>query len=281
MEHIRGSIYVEHITPGCNVGIVATSRGTLISDTPLLRRRADRIRQDLAAQGEEPVRLIHYTDHHHDHILGGGLFGEDVIVLARKGARERQRDADPKIVADWVKTWPWDDSADPEEILSARPPLPDVCYEGEAELHLGGVYMVMIPLPGHVPETCGVLFPAERILFSGDAVFHENHPYMGDANLGVWAETLEKILALDVDTILPGHGPLCTKDAVGKLKRYMQRVRNVRAEWDPAHGWDSAPRGVRDEIESIIEEYPLYSRSRDYMRERVIQSVAVSASPRF
>lgn len=281
MQQIRGSVYAEYISPGCNVGIAATSKGTVISDTPLLRRHADKIRQGLAGAGKAPVKFAHYTDHHHDHILGGGLFGGEVVILAHKGARAGQRDADPQIAADWVKTWPWDDPADPEEIVRARPPLPDLTYEGEVELHLGGVQMIIMPLPGHLPETSGVLFPEEKILFSGDSVFHENHPFMGDANLDVWAETLERILTLDVDTILPGHGPPCTKEAVRNLQRYMQRVREARAGWDPASGWESAPQSVRDQIESIIGEYPLHSRSREYMRERVIQSVAVSAAPRF
>lgn len=281
MEHISGSVYAELISPGCNVGIVATSKGTLISDTPLLRRHADKIRQELAAAGRAPVRFIHYTDHHHDHILGGGLFGEEVVILAHKGARTGQLEADPQLVPDWVKTWSWDNPADPEEIVGARPPLPNLTHQGEVELYLGEVHMVIIPLPGHLPETCGILFPKEKILFSGDAVFHENHPYMGDANLDVWAETLQKILALDFETILPGHGPFCTKEAVYKLRRYTQRVRDVGADWDPAEGWESAPKGVREEIEGILAEYPLYNRSVEYMRNRVIQSIAVSADPRF
>lgn len=92
---------------------------------------------------------------------------------------------------------------------------------------------------------------------------------------------MEKILSLDVEAILPGHGPLGTKEAVSKQMRYMERVHEVRSKWDPADGWESAPKGIREEIEGILSEYPLHGRSREYMRDRVIQSIAVSGAPQF
>jgi len=153
MQQIRADVWSELISPGCNVGIVTTSKGTLICDTPLLQRHAQRIRANLEASGKRPVRFIHYTDHHHDHIMGGGLFGDDVVILAHKCARASQVKADPQIVANWVRSWRWENPSDPGEILGERAPLPNLTFEGELELFLGEVNLVIMPLPGHLPET--------------------------------------------------------------------------------------------------------------------------------
>jgi len=40
MEHIGDKVYVELISPGCNMGIIDTGKGTLIVDTPLVSRQA-------------------------------------------------------------------------------------------------------------------------------------------------------------------------------------------------------------------------------------------------
>ena len=66
---------------------------------------------------------------------------------------------------------------------------------------------------GHTAGHSLVYFVPERILFAGDLVFCQEYPYAGDPtnNPQIWIYSLEKILEMDIDTIIPGHGPLCDK----------------------------------------------------------------------
>jgi glyoxylase-like metal-dependent hydrolase (beta-lactamase superfamily II) len=45
---------------------------------------------------------------------------------------------------------------------------------------------------------------------------------MIDGNIEGWVKTLDYILALDVTTIIPGHGPLSGKKDISDMKAYIQ-----------------------------------------------------------
>ena len=88
MEHVKDNIYAECISPGCNVGVIATSKGTVIADTPLMSHQASAMAEELSAGNHQPVRYIVMTHGHGDHILGTDLFGEDVLIFGNRGIRE-------------------------------------------------------------------------------------------------------------------------------------------------------------------------------------------------
>ena len=60
MEHVVGNVYAELISPGCNIGIIATPKGTVIVDTPLLSKQAkvisDALSKEKQAPADRPVR---------------------------------------------------------------------------------------------------------------------------------------------------------------------------------------------------------------------------------
>ena len=62
------------------------------------------------------------------------------------------------------------------------------------------------------------LLPAERVLFSGDILFCGAHPIAWAGPVSNWIAACERILAMDVDVIVPGHGPVTGKQAVRELR---------------------------------------------------------------
>ena len=64
--------------------------------------------------------------------------------------------------------------------------------------------------------------PAQRVLFSGDILFSEAHPIAWAGPVSNWIAACDRILAMDVETIVPGHGPLAGPDAVRELKAYFE-----------------------------------------------------------
>jgi cyclase len=61
-------------------------------------------------------------------------------------------------------------------------------------------------------------------LFSGDILFHGGHPIVWAGPVSNWIAACDRILALDVDVIVPGHGPLADKQAVRELRSYFEYV---------------------------------------------------------
>ena len=278
MEHVRGNVYTELISPGCNVGIIATEKGTLIVDTPLVSRQARGINDALVAAGHRPVRFISVTHHHSDHVLGTYLFGKDALVMGNRAIYENMRKHDPAEVEAWTKTWTWENPDDVREIMAAQVSPPEVVFEEELTLYLGGVEIWFFPLPGHLAEQTGVFVPDTGVLITGDALFNEHHPYIGQGNFQVWLESFAKMRDLNAERIIPGHGPVCGNEAIEKQQRYMTRMMEIRAKWNPAEGEAAIAPGAIDELLAF---YPLHGRSPAMMRERIMESIRVAGDPQF
>jgi glyoxylase-like metal-dependent hydrolase (beta-lactamase superfamily II) len=86
--------------------------------------------------------------------------------------------------------------------------------------------------PAHTPEDLVVALPDAGLLFAGDLVFRGRIPFVGQADSGRWVQALDKLLAMKLQTIVPGHGPV-SNEAVADLqltRDYLQHLRSSMAE---------------------------------------------------
>lgn len=278
MERVKDNIYAELISPGCNIGIITTSKGTLIVDTPLMARQADAISSELSAENHGPVRFIVITHPHGDHILGTDLFGKDVLIIGNRTAREKMDKHDPLWVREWVKTWSWENQNEIEEMATAHVSLPEVIFEDELTLNLGGIEIRIFPLPGHLAETVGVFVPQEGVLITGDALFYDHHPYMGVANFHAWFESFKRMRELKANRIIPGHGPVCGEEAIDRQQKYMEKMMDIRNKWNPEEGEAAIS---EEALKGLITFYPLHGRPEAMMRTRIVESIRVAGEPQF
>lgn len=82
-----------------------------------------------------------------------------------------------------------------------------------------------IATPGHAPDH--LAFRAGRVLFSGDAVLGHGSVYVAPdpGALRGYLDALERLIALELDLICPGHGPL-----VGEPRAKLAEYRDHRLE---------------------------------------------------
>ena len=109
--------------------------------------------------------------------------------------------------------------------------LPDETFSGELELRVGSREVRLIEVgPAHTRGDTLALLPAERVLFTGDILFNGGHPIAWAGPISNWIDACERILAMDLEVIVPGHGPLADKAAVRELKAYFEYLyREARA----------------------------------------------------
>ncbi len=101
--------------------------------------------------------------------------------------------------------------------------LPDETFSGELRLRVGGLELQLLEVgPAHTRGDTLVHVPAQRVLFSGDILFSGAHPIAWAGPVSNWIAACDRILAMDVETIVPGHGPLAGPDAVRELKAYFE-----------------------------------------------------------
>jgi cyclase len=100
--------------------------------------------------------------------------------------------------------------------------LPMLTFENRMTIELGDRTVELIyPGPSHAIGSSMVLIPDAKVLFAGDMLFTNFHPNVRDADMDSWVKSLDKIAALDVQKIIPGHGPVSSKQDIVDMKQYL------------------------------------------------------------
>jgi cyclase len=92
-------------------------------------------------------------------------------------------------------------------------------------LHVGGRPVQLIEVgPAHTQGDLMVYVPDAKALFSADILFIDSTPVMWAGPVENWLAALDRILEMDVDVIVPGHGPITDKNGVRQVKAYWEFV---------------------------------------------------------
>lgn len=244
MDNITRNVFAETRWRGCNPGYVITDDGVVVVDTPQLPTRAVQMRSEAEEHG--PIRYLINTEHHVDHIFGNYYFKGAGKVVHHRGVYDRFMVVDPQLdpFAYAAEAIPTDDpdGADifPErEEYYADPNKGQIVFTGDLTLHVGGRTFELLHTPGHTPGQIAVHVPEERVVFTGDTVFSECQTWLMTSDVDQWIAALDRVRSLDVDHVIPGHGPVTTTE-------YLDTQRAVLLEWKAAvaaavaEGWSRA-----------------------------------------
>jgi len=232
MERLTDNVCTDTTLRGCNPSYVTTSEGVVVIDTPQLPTRAVAMRREAEARG--PIRYLINTEHHVDHIFGNYFFKGAGTVVNHQGLYDNfmvpTPDLDPYAYA--KEAIPTDDpdgaAIFPErDEYYADPNKGTIVFTGDLTLRVGDHTFRLLHTPGHTPGQLAVHCPEERVVFTGDTVFNSCQTWLMTSNVEQWLEALDRIKALDVDYLVPGHGPVTTLT-------YLDTQRAVLMEWKAA-----------------------------------------------
>lgn len=229
MEQLTPNVFTETGLRGCNPSFVTTSDGVVVIDTPQLPTRAVAMRK--LAESHGPIRYVINTEHHVDHIFGNYYFKGAGTVVHHQGVYDNfmlaSPDLDPFAYA--AEAIPTDDPQgqaifpDRDEYFQ-DPNKATVVFTGDLTLRVGGHTFELLHTPGHTPGQVAVHVPEERVVFTGDTVFSECQTWLMTSDVRQWLASLARVAGLDVDHLVPGHGPVTTT-------RYLATQRAVLIEW--------------------------------------------------
>jgi len=95
-------------------------------------------------------------------------------------------------------------------------------FDGELTITVGGRALHLIEVgPAHTAGDLIVHAPDVRVCFAADVLFVGVAPVMWAGPTATWIAALERILALDVDLVVPGHGPIGGRSEVELLRDYL------------------------------------------------------------
>jgi cyclase len=280
---IAQSVYAEMGYEGGNVGVVLTTKGPLLVDTPMLPPDARAWKWTLQQlRVPEPYYGIVNTDYHPEHVLGNAVFMPTRIwghELAIKQLAKYKSSLLEQLANAYREEHP--ELAD--ELVQVEVYLPEIGVGDRVTLHFDDRPVEILYLNGHTPASLGVYLPESRVLFAGDNIVQNQHPAMAQANSAAWLETLRRLDAMEIDTIVPGEGPLCDKGAIRPLIGYITEMRERVAELfrSGASRRECVERvGLLDYFEFTEDQAPRMKRRRRENVERVYAEVRSAQSKR-
>jgi cyclase len=224
-----------------NAGLIVGPESCIVIDALFAPSMTRAFRDEIRRVTEKPVRLLINTHHHVDHTLGNALFPEAAILSHANARREQERVG--TTVLDVLRPRIPQLIAEAEDIPQR---LPDLTFEGELTLRFGDRAIRLLHLgPAHTIGDALVVLPEERLLFAGDVLFNRVTPLGIEGHIGHWLDVCDAVDALEIDTIAPGHGPVCGKAELREMRGYLASIREqARRAFDAGTEAREAARGI-------------------------------------
>jgi glyoxylase-like metal-dependent hydrolase (beta-lactamase superfamily II) len=110
---------------------------------------------------------------------------------------------------------------------------PNRTFSGALMLNVGRKQVQLLEVgPAHTKGDAIAYLPGEKTVFTGDILFIGSHPVMWAGPVGNWIAACERIMALDVDIVVPGHGPITDKNGVRETRDYFRWIETeARQRW--------------------------------------------------
>ena len=223
-----------------NAGLVAGEGEALLVDTLWDTALTGRMLTAFRRASGAPIRTLVNTHSDGDHVWGNQLVPEASIVSTAAAARvigtetpaalERFRGTGRALRELGARTGAarlrsvgeyFEGMIAPYDFAGVRITPPTRTFSGELDLDVGGRAVKLIEVgPAHTAGDAIVLVPDARVIFAADVLFVGVTPVMWAGPLRNWLAALDLVLDADVDTVVPGHGPVCGKAEVEALRRY-------------------------------------------------------------
>lgn len=217
-----------------NAGLVAASGEALLVDTLFDLKLTGRMLEAMRAATPAAARIgtVVNTHANGDHCYGNQLLAGAEIIASRAGAAEMEEVPAPMLAALMRQAA----SAGPVgeyflrcfgafDFEGIAPAPPTRTFEGELSLDVGGKEVRLIEVgPAHTRGDVLVHLPADRAVFTGDILFIEGTPIMWAGPVENWIRACDRILGMDVEVIVPGHGPITDKAGVRAVRDYLVHV---------------------------------------------------------
>lgn len=196
--------------------LVIGDTGAIVVDTGFTDEIGSMLAKQVTKLTAKPVTHVINTHHHGDHSLGNTAFSDAQILSS-----EQCRKLALEYGADWISIV---ESAAGRKFPNTKVITASVTYpqNSKTDLTLAGVKMQFwIPEAAHTMGDMMIWLPDDQVLLAGDVLVNKVTPSFRDAKLKEWINALAEIQSLPIKTIVPGHGPLMTKQDAAAMHQRM------------------------------------------------------------
>jgi cyclase len=258
LNHVAEGVFAAISVPGTgslgNAAIIDLGDTTLVVDTFTTIQAAEDLKEAAIHLTGNPVSYVINTHWHSDHTSGNQVFTPKAHIISTSTTREimatygknrlAQQLLNPEPTYKAIdeveekiqqetneklkKEMQWENASD-REYMKILPnlvyTLPTITFDHQMSIHGSGRTVQLITYGGgHTQSDAFVYLPEEKIAVMGDLVLSKHHPVMINGNPKEWLNILERIELLGVETIVPGHGEVCSMKELHEVKGYINDI---------------------------------------------------------
>lgn len=215
-----------------NAGLVIDGSESLLVDTlfdeTLTAEMLSAMKDATGIGGDEITTLVN-THANGDHTFGNRLV-RNAEILASTASAEEMTEQPPAMLAEMVRRAP--DMGEVGEFFlhcfgdfdfaGVTLRAPTRTFTGTLTVPVGDKTVELIEVgPAHTHGDVLAYVPDDRVVYTGDILFVNGTPIIWAGPVGNWIDACNRILGWDVDTVVPGHGPITDKAGVAAMRDYL------------------------------------------------------------
>jgi cyclase len=195
--------YISDNDASANSTFLVSDQGILVVDTGLNTQEGRKLLDEIRKVSQAPVRWIVNTHYHPDHRGGNSVVGPEAVVISTEFTRSKV-----------------ERSSQDSSLMQTVGSKGVVLYVGGHEVRIHH------PGPAHTRGDLIVYFPDAHAIATGDLFLTNSCPAMDDGDMENWIASLDQILALPVEQVVPGHFELATKTELRHFRNYLADLRD-------------------------------------------------------
>ncbi|WP_226671920.1 MBL fold metallo-hydrolase [Rossellomorea aquimaris] len=260
LNKVREGIYAAISKPGggavANAGFVDLGDGVIVFDTFNTQQASKDLRDAAERITNQGVTCVVNSHYHGDHIRGNQTF-KDISILSSEKTLEKMKEIHPpriekqkadiegltQYIASLEKQM--DESGESTlldqvsflyEMKQSLPALeltlPNETFKEKKILQGTDRRAKLFTLGGGHSFCDSMLYlPEEKVIFTGDLVFVQCRPTFFDETDPIsWMDILQEIKEVDIETVIPGHGPIGTREDIDAMIHYLTHLLSTQHE---------------------------------------------------
>ena len=244
-----GAISKENSGMGSNAGFVDLGDIAVLIDTTMSEEAAEDLRKAVIKYTGKKPKFIIITHYHLDHVIGNSVFDSSISIITSERTFNNIKVENAKQIED-IRNTSTEEIDKMEESLKTeideekRKEIendlifiklvkdedfalrnPDLCFRKELILHGKDRDLHILTFQkAHTDGDVVVYVPDDEVLFAGDLLFARRDPWLGSGDPDGWISVIDKIIAMNFTTVVPGHGTLASKKEFSLEKKYIREI---------------------------------------------------------
>jgi cyclase len=207
---------------GANAGFILTRDGVVVVDSEINPRAAEVMLRAIRKVTAEPILYLINTHAHGDHTFADHVFHPTKGIIAHERTKVALKNRGAQMLREYPKIVGAGNAA------GAKVTLPTLTFTDQMTLPVAGRTILLRYLGiGHTVGDIVVWLPNERVLFTGDLVYVNQLPWLGEGETREWLNTLDRMKTLPYEHIVPGSGPVGNRRSVDRFERYLSDLRRA------------------------------------------------------